>query len=1252
MKTLKPLTFAKIITVLVIATLLIGSVSMLCAVAFADGNSSYTVEQYTNSDYLLLDNGTESTNMTIQTFAESLKNAPTGTNADDITMVIPAAYLETDANQDFYYCGKEYGFFLSKKNDIYDLLLIDFVFEFDGEQTPENQYKIQIKPILQTSLKRTGTAGNYSWETVYTGYAYYVANPAFATSLLNENALNYGDAGYNKQTDEGLIIQQSYLNYGVVQYRTEGDLVSDVYELVSTLYADIKVDVAFAVADYFALGIPSAIKTRLEYMHAIGSGIWQIVKDGGDVTIKSNINNLLLTEQSKTSQKLNDDLPAYSRTILADIQGETILSDDGSYMELIVLLNDTNYRSRLFQVCNFEIVKKNLMYDTPEYVEEMNSDGEYEKLVLSFNKQRILFDDFQITPEFEEDCFAAEGSGVSSYLLPQGNQTTTFTPEYSGEYSFVFPSNISATVDGSALSSGESVFLTGGEEHLLLLTNPDEENSFMFEVDCELQSSIDWGTDSLVVPAQQKVIYSFLPLSTGHYFLEFNNSNIQLLNTTEIEDDTYYLHVEDGQLLYLVLENTATIPENVTVTTYEPPEIEAIDILPSGYSVYSFTNEHEETLTFELNIENWQAGYILHIVNIENESIGTQVVGQNTTFFVQLAHNETCFIKSSMPTQVNCTIGISNDQLKWKINGQYLATNSVSLARGETHAISLVVVLSDGTEINSGTAFVPAPTSENFSLSSSQIEIEFGYSIGSKLYIYPVYAPQYLLTVTIIKGKEGTITFDKQGGNGGTSSVYAYYGNLFPSAYAPIKLGYDFKGYFSEPEGEGIQYYDESMMPVATSNFVNNGTIYAHWEAVYYTVTFAYWSNGISKQFQVLKDHALPFGEDEGYSYAPKNEGYAFAGYYSQPNGLGTKYYEMQVLSDSQAANIYGTDYYYVEMMVPIEGINVTRNLTLYAYWEPLTCQYLIPCYDQATSDRIGTISTTISYNGPCIINQSDINIEGYSFNYYMVDFEQLNSLSGETFILRRSTADGEIVPTKVIGAFYTKACVAAGSLITLADGTQVAVENLTGDEMLLVWNLSTGTFDAAPILFIDSDSEQMYEVVHLTFSDGTVVNVISEHAFWDIDLNKYVYLRKDAQQYIGHWFSKQTADENGNLISTSVKLVNVGVTMEYTSAWSPVTYGHLCYYVNGMLSMPGGITGLFNIFEVDSETMMYDAEQMAADISQYGLFTYEEFAEIIPVSQEVFDAFNAKYFKVAIGKGLIDMEGIAKLAADYAEFF
>lgn len=230
--------------------------------------------------------------------------------------------------------------------------------------------------------------------------------------------------------------------------------------------------------------------------------------------------------------------------------------------------------------------------------------------------------------------------------------------------------------------------------------------------------------------------------------------------------------------------------------------------------------------------------------------------------------------------------------------------------------------------------------------------------------------------------------------------------------------------------------------------------------------------------------------------------------------------------------------------------------------------------------------------------------------------------------------------------------CIAAGTLITLADGRQVPVETLTGDEMLLVWNLQTGTFDAAPILFIDSDPVNIYEVTNLYFSDGTEVKVIYEHAFWDFDLNQYVFLRNDAAQYIGHWFNKQTTDENGQLTWTKVQLTDVVVQDEYTTSWSPVTFSHLCYYVNGMLSMPGATEGLINIFEVDAETMSYNQEALAADIEKYGLFTYEEFAEILPVSQEVFEAFNGQYLKVSIGKGLIDIETLAELLERYSEYF
>lgn len=241
-------------------------------------------------------------------------------------------------------------------------------------------------------------------------------------------------------------------------------------------------------------------------------------------------------------------------------------------------------------------------------------------------------------------------------------------------------------------------------------------------------------------------------------------------------------------------------------------------------------------------------------------------------------------------------------------------------------------------------------------------------------------------------------------------------------------------------------------------------------------------------------------------------------------------------------------------------------------------------------------------------------------------------------------------------GTLYAKwtesACVAAGTLITLADGSQVPVEELTGDEMLLVWNLFTGEFDVAPILFIDSEAAGTYEVITLTFSDGTTLKVIDEHALWDFDLNEYVFMRSDAAKYIGHWFNKQTYDAEGNMIYTRVQLTGVTVTEEYTSAWSPVTYGHLCFYVNGMLSMPGATTGLINIFDVDPDTMTIDEEQYLADIAQYGLFTYEEFAVMYPVPEEIFDAFGGQYLKVAMGKGLLTTEMIEALINRYSEFF
>ena len=231
--------------------------------------------------------------------------------------------------------------------------------------------------------------------------------------------------------------------------------------------------------------------------------------------------------------------------------------------------------------------------------------------------------------------------------------------------------------------------------------------------------------------------------------------------------------------------------------------------------------------------------------------------------------------------------------------------------------------------------------------------------------------------------------------------------------------------------------------------------------------------------------------------------------------------------------------------------------------------------------------------------------------------------------------------------------CVAEGTLITLADGSQKAVEDLTGDELLLVWNHYTGEFDVAPIIFIEGNPLMEYEIVHLYFSDGTDIKVIYEHAFWNHTLNRYVYFSNgEGNEYIGHWFNKQTTDESGDTIWEKVQLTNVLVYTEITTAWSPVTYEHLNFYVNGMLSMPVDTKGLVNIFAMDGETMQYDQEAFLADIAEYGLFTYEEFAEIYPIPEAIFNAFGGQYLKVSIGKGLIDYDTLGELIIKYSEFF
>ena len=228
----------------------------------------------------------------------------------------------------------------------------------------------------------------------------------------------------------------------------------------------------------------------------------------------------------------------------------------------------------------------------------------------------------------------------------------------------------------------------------------------------------------------------------------------------------------------------------------------------------------------------------------------------------------------------------------------------------------------------------------------------------------------------------------------------------------------------------------------------------------------------------------------------------------------------------------------------------------------------------------------------------------------------------------------------------YSNTCITGDTLVTLADGTQVRVDALTGNEMLLVWNHQTGELESVPVAYIvDHDgvvSER--EIVHLNFSNGKTVKMIEEHVFFDATLNKYVAITSEnADEFIGHKFA--AIDAGGDALEM-VELISINREIKETTVYEVVSYQHLTCFTEGILSTSAYLNPLLNVFDINEDTLAYDAELVQKDIETYGLYTYADFEGLI--SEEAFELYNAAYLKIAVGKGYITWNDILDLIDIY----
>ena len=309
----------------------------------------------------------------------------------------------------------------------------------------------------------------------------------------------------------------------------------------------------------------------------------------------------------------------------------------------------------------------------------------------------------------------------------------------------------------------------------------------------------------------------------------------------------------------------------------------------------------------------------------------------------------------------------------------------------------------------------------------------------------------------------------------------------------------------------------------------------------------------------------------------------------------------------------------------------VDGSVTMYAQWtEVPKVQYTI---------TVTTNGATVSgvTNGQKFDAGSTVTIK-VTYNY---NNNQKTQVNGATVNLTNGSYTFVIEKDTTISASSDNGCFTPDTLITLADGTQKRVDELTFTDKILAWDFFTGTYVEKEISLLVNHGDALYRIANLRFSDGAMLRIIAEHGIFDYDLNKFVYITADnMNEYVGHRFVKYAADGSYDIVT----LVKAYETEEYTSAWSVSSAITSNAFASGLLTVAPP-EDFYNWIAMDGK-LTYDVEQFQKDVETYGLYTYDDFKDY--VTYEQFVAWNGAYLKVAVEKGYFTFDYILELIELY----
>lgn len=139
---------------------------------------------------------------------------------------------------------------------------------------------------------------------------------------------------------------------------------------------------------------------------------------------------------------------------------------------------------------------------------------------------------------------------------------------------------------------------------------------------------------------------------------------------------------------------------------------------------------------------------------------------------------------------------------------------------------------------------------------------------------------------------------------------------------------------------------------------------------------------------------------------------------------------------------------------------------------------------------------------------------------------------------------------------YYELLCLTGDALITLADGTQKRIDELTLSDKVLSYNPSTMQLEADEITYTDSKENKSFtEYTKYIFSDNTEIKTVHRHRFYNMERQAMIHMD---EWEIGEHAIKQDG--------TVVELISSELIKETVKHYTIFTKNQN-YFANGLLS-------------------------------------------------------------------------------------